>query len=99
MKILLSNFHILFSVVILTLFAFVNILQTDQISVHLIVSLLLFGLLIFSLVSMADPTIVNLLQHQFGNNLISALTPLTGLFIISIAVSYTHLTLPTICSV
>ena len=84
MKILLSNFHILFSVVILTLFAFVNILQTDQISVHLIVSLLLFGLLIFSLVSMADPTIVNLLQHQFGNNLISALTPLTGLFIITI---------------
>ena len=84
MKILLSNFHILFYVVILTLFAFVNILQADQISVHLIVSLLLFGLLIFSLVSMADPAIVNFLQHQFGNNLISALTPLTGLFIITI---------------
>lgn len=84
MKIQLRNFHILFTAVVFILFTLMNVLQADQISVSLLVSLILFGLLIFTLVSMSDPKVVDALQRRFGNNLLSALIPLTGLFIITI---------------
>jgi len=61
-----------------------NLLQADQISVSLLVSLTLFGLLIFTLISMSDPKVVDALQRRFGNSLLSSLIPLTGLFIITI---------------
>jgi membrane protease YdiL (CAAX protease family) len=83
-KIQLNNFLILFSAGVVILFSLMNILQADQITVFLLVSLFLFGFLIFTLVSMADPKVVDFLQQRFGNNLISALIPLTGLFIITI---------------
>ena len=77
MKIQLSNFHILFSVGVSIVFALMNLLQADQISISLLVSLIVFGLLIFTLVSMADPSVIKYLRHHFGNNLVSALIPLT----------------------
>ena len=84
MKIQLRNFHILFSAVVFILFTLMNLLQADQISVSLVASLVLFGLLIFTLVSMSDPKVVESLRHRFGNNLLSALIPLTALFIVTI---------------
>ena len=84
MKNQLSNFHILFSVGVSIVFALMNLLQADQISISLLVSLIVFGLLIFTLVSMADPSVIKYLHHHFGNNLVSALIPLTGLFFITI---------------
>lgn len=85
MKIQINNFHTLFSAVIVILFSLINITQADQITTILILSLSIFGLLIFSLVSMADPKVVDFLQKRFGKNLLSALIPLTGLFIVTIA--------------
>ena len=70
---------------IVILFFLINITQADQITTILILSLSIFGLLIFSLVSMADPKVVDFLQKRFGKNLLSALIPLTGLFIVTIA--------------
>ena len=85
MKIQINNFHTLFSAVIVILFSLINITQADQITTILILSLSIFGLLIFSLVSMADPKVVDFLQKRFGKNLLSALIPLTGLFIVTVA--------------
>ena len=61
-----------------------HLLQADQVSGSLLFSLLLFGFLIFTLVSMADPRVIDSLQRRFGNNILSALIPLTGLFVITI---------------
>ena len=67
--------------IVFTAFAFSEV---EQINLLVIVSLSLFGVLIFSLVGMADPEVVNYLRHRFGKNLLSALVPLTVLYILTI---------------
>ena len=67
--------------IIFTAFAF---FEVEKINLLVIVSLSLFGVLIFSLVGMADPEVVKYLRQRFGKNILSALAPLTVLYILTI---------------
>ena len=80
----MKRFNFLFALAVLIIFTALVLSGIENINPPVIVGLLLFGVLMFSLVGMADTEVVNYLRQRFGKNLLSALVPLSGLYILTI---------------
>jgi len=80
----MKRFNFLFALAVLIIFTALVLSGIENINPPVIVGLLLFGVLMFSLVGMADTEVVNYLRQRFGKNLLSALVPLAGLYILTI---------------
>ena len=80
----MKRFNFLFALAVLIIFTASVLSGIENINPPVIVGLLLFGVLMFSLVGMADTEVVNYLRQRFGKNLLSALVPLAGLYILTI---------------
>ena len=79
------RFNLLFALLVLIIFSASLFSETNTVvNSQTIMSLLLFGLLVFSLMSMADAAVVNYMRQWFRQNLFYALAPLAVLYILTI---------------
>ncbi|MAG83319.1 hypothetical protein CMK10_04085, partial [Candidatus Poribacteria bacterium] len=79
-----TKFNFLFAFLVLIIFSILSLSEIETINSQTIISLLLFGVLIFSLISMADTVIVNYIRQCFTQNLLYAFAPLGILYILTI---------------
>ena len=79
-----TKFNFLFAFLVLIIFSILSLSEIETINSQTIISLLLFGVLIFSLISMADTVIVNYIRQCFTQNLLYAFSPLGILYILTI---------------
>ena len=81
----ITQFNLLFALLVLIIFSASLFSETNTVvNSQTIMSLLLFGLLVFSLMSMADAAVVNYMRQWFRQNLYYALAPLAVLYILTI---------------
>ena len=79
------RFNLLFGLLVLIIFSASLFSETNTVvNSQTIMFLLPFGLLVFSLMSMADAAVVNYMRQWFRQNLFYALAPLAVLYILTI---------------
>ena len=79
-----TKFNFLFAFLVLIIFSIFLLSEIETINSHTIISLLLFSVLMFSLINMADPVFISHAQKIFTQNLLYALVPLGVLYILTI---------------
>ena len=80
----ITQFNLLFALLVLIVFSASLLSEIDAINSQTIISLLLFGILMFSLMGMADVVVINYMRQWFSQNLLYALVPLAALYILTI---------------
>ena len=80
----ITQFNLLFALLVLIVFSASLLSEIDAINSQTIISLLLFGILMFSLMGMADVVVINYMRQWFSQNLLYALVPLAVLYILTI---------------
>ena len=79
------RFNFLFALAVVVIFSVLQLSQVETVDVQTIAGLILFALLIFSFMGMADTHVVKHLRQRYRRNLLYALAPLAVLYTLTIA--------------
>ena len=81
----MMRFNFFFVLAVVVIFSVLQLSQVETIDVQTIAGLILFALLMFSFMGMADTHVVNQLRQRCRRNLLYALAPLAVLYTLTIA--------------